>query len=129
MATSERFGVLCRFTAWVAVDDRVVTEGGEPHRVIQPVEMPAGWEMPMPARGAVDDARGMASRRSRPRRAAERAADSALLDALPAAALAAKRAAHGSAARPSAWPSPLGGARRRGTELRDEEVETPATRA
>ncbi len=48
VATSERFGVLCRFTAWVAVDERVVTDGGETHRVIQPVEMPAGWDMPMP---------------------------------------------------------------------------------
>src|SRR5439155_19158379 len=43
--TSLRFGVLCRFTAWVAVDSRVVTEGGQPHRVVQPVELPAGWEL------------------------------------------------------------------------------------
>src|SRR5690606_24713127 len=46
VATSLRFGVLCRFTAWVAVDERVVTEGGEPHRVVQPVELPSGWEPP-----------------------------------------------------------------------------------
>jgi Ca-activated chloride channel family protein len=44
--TSLRFGVLCRFTAYVAVDTRVVTEGGQPHRVTQPVELPAGWELP-----------------------------------------------------------------------------------
>jgi len=49
VATSLRHGVLCRFTAYVAVDSRVVTEGGAPHRVIQPVELPAGWALPMPA--------------------------------------------------------------------------------
>jgi Mg-chelatase subunit ChlD len=43
--TSLRFGVLCRFTAYVAVDTRVVTEGGQPHQVVQPVEVPAGWDM------------------------------------------------------------------------------------
>jgi Ca-activated chloride channel homolog len=42
--TSLRFGVLCRFTAYVAVDSRVVAEGGLQHRVMQPVEVPAGWE-------------------------------------------------------------------------------------
>ncbi|MGH3655154.1 MAG: VIT domain-containing protein [Micromonosporaceae bacterium] len=41
---SLRYGVLCRFTAFLAVDTRVVTDGGEPHRVTQPVEMPSGWE-------------------------------------------------------------------------------------
>ncbi|NUW39985.1 VIT domain-containing protein [Nonomuraea rhodomycinica] len=39
-------GVLCRFTAYVAVDTRTVAEGGPEHRVIQPVEPPSGWEMP-----------------------------------------------------------------------------------
>lgn len=43
--TSLRFGVLCRFTAFVAVDERVVSDGTV-HRVVQPVEQPAGWEMP-----------------------------------------------------------------------------------
>ena len=42
--TSLRFGVLCRLTAWVAADTRVVTDGGVPHRVTQPVELPAGWD-------------------------------------------------------------------------------------
>jgi hypothetical protein len=43
---SLRFGVLCRFTAFVAVDrSEVVNEGGRQHRVTQPVEAPAGWEM------------------------------------------------------------------------------------
>jgi Ca-activated chloride channel family protein len=53
---SLRFGVLCRFTAYVAVDSRVVTEGGRPHRVVQPVEPASGWDMlaaPTPARPVV----------------------------------------------------------------------------
>ncbi|GAA2405796.1 hypothetical protein GCM10010191_12110 [Actinomadura vinacea] len=41
--TSLRFSVLCRFTAFVAVDSRVVAEGSRPHEVVQPVEMPDGW--------------------------------------------------------------------------------------
>ncbi|MGW4945976.1 VIT domain-containing protein [Actinoplanes sp. NPDC004185] len=45
VATSLRYGVLCRFTAYVAVDSRVVTEGGEVRRVTQPVESPSGWDM------------------------------------------------------------------------------------
>ena len=40
---SLRYSVLCRFTAFVAVDSRVVTDGAVPHRVTQPVELPAGW--------------------------------------------------------------------------------------
>jgi Ca-activated chloride channel family protein len=40
--------VLCRFTAYVAVDSRVVTENGEVRRVTQPVESPSGWEVPGP---------------------------------------------------------------------------------
>jgi Ca-activated chloride channel family protein len=43
---SLRFGVLCRFTAYVAVDRaESVNEGGRRHQIVQPVEMPAGWEM------------------------------------------------------------------------------------
>jgi Ca-activated chloride channel family protein len=49
VATSLRFGVLCRFTAFVALDTRLVNEGGEPHKVIQPVELPAGWAPQAPA--------------------------------------------------------------------------------
>ncbi|MEU7901722.1 VIT domain-containing protein [Actinoplanes sp. NPDC049118] len=45
VATSLRYGVLCRFTAFVAVDSRVVNEGGERRRVTQPVESPSGWDM------------------------------------------------------------------------------------
>jgi Ca-activated chloride channel family protein len=46
VTTSLRYGVLCRFTAFVAVDSRVVNEGGEIRRVTQPVELPSGWEAP-----------------------------------------------------------------------------------
>ncbi|GAA4936785.1 VIT domain-containing protein [Actinoplanes utahensis] len=49
VGTSLRFGVLCRFTAFVAVDERVVNEGGQNRRVTQPVELPSGWEMPVPS--------------------------------------------------------------------------------
>jgi Ca-activated chloride channel homolog len=42
---SLRFGVLCRFTAFVAADVQVVNEGGTVHRVLQPVDAPAGWAM------------------------------------------------------------------------------------
>ncbi|MEU4220200.1 VIT domain-containing protein [Actinoplanes sp. NPDC026623] len=45
VATSLRYGVLCRFTAFVAVDSRVVNEGGETRRATQPVEAPSGWDM------------------------------------------------------------------------------------
>jgi len=41
--TSLRFGVLSRFTAFVAVDEEVVTEGVPQHSVLQPVENPSGW--------------------------------------------------------------------------------------
>src|SRR4030095_5869813 len=40
-----RFGVLCRFTAFVAADVQVVNAGGVVHKVLQPVEAPAGWTM------------------------------------------------------------------------------------
>ncbi|GLZ75472.1 inter-alpha-trypsin inhibitor domain-containing protein [Actinorhabdospora filicis] len=46
---SLRHSVLCRFTAFVAVDTRVVTDGGTPRTVVQPVELPAGWEAATPA--------------------------------------------------------------------------------
>jgi Ca-activated chloride channel family protein len=46
VATSLRFGVLCRFTAFVAVDrSEVVNAGGPVHQITQPVEAPEGWEM------------------------------------------------------------------------------------
>jgi Ca-activated chloride channel family protein len=46
VALSLRFGVLCRFTAFVAVDrSQTVNEGGRQQRLIQPVELPAGWAL------------------------------------------------------------------------------------
>jgi Ca-activated chloride channel family protein len=46
LETSLRYGVLCRFTAFVAVDRaEVVNESGRVHRVTQAVEAPAGWDM------------------------------------------------------------------------------------
>ncbi|TDO50751.1 Ca-activated chloride channel family protein [Kribbella sp. VKM Ac-2527] len=45
VAVSLRNKVLCRFTALVAVDSRVVADGGPAHRVIQPVELPSGWDV------------------------------------------------------------------------------------
>src|SRR4051794_2182187 len=42
---SIRYGVLCRFTAYVAVDSRVVAEGAQSHRITQPVEPASGWTM------------------------------------------------------------------------------------
>jgi Ca-activated chloride channel family protein len=45
--TSLRFGVLCRFTAFVAVDrSEVVNKGGAVQRITQLVEAPEGWGMP-----------------------------------------------------------------------------------
>lgn len=35
--------VLCRFTAFVAVDHEVVNRGGRQHQAVQPVEAPEGW--------------------------------------------------------------------------------------
>lgn len=46
--TSLRYKVLSRFTAFVAIDQRVVNEGGEVHRVTQPVDHPSGWDLPAP---------------------------------------------------------------------------------
>ncbi|MGI5490745.1 VIT domain-containing protein [Microtetraspora malaysiensis] len=52
VATSLRFGVLCRFTAFVAVDTHVAADGRPEHHVIQPVELPSGWEAPQPVMAA-----------------------------------------------------------------------------
>ncbi len=54
--TSLRFGVLCRFTAYVAIDSRVAADGGQLHRVLQPVEAPAGWEERLAAAPLFHDA-------------------------------------------------------------------------
>jgi Ca-activated chloride channel family protein len=52
IATSVGFSVLSRFTAFVAVDSRVVTQGGELKQVTQPVDLPDGWD-PFAGGGAV----------------------------------------------------------------------------
>jgi Ca-activated chloride channel family protein len=44
--TSLKFGVLCRFTAFVAVDQsEQVNPGGQRHRIVQPVDPAEGWDM------------------------------------------------------------------------------------
>jgi len=44
VAVSLRFGVLSRFTAYVAIDHaETANKGGKLHRITQPVESPAGW--------------------------------------------------------------------------------------
>ncbi|HEX6357527.1 VIT domain-containing protein [Actinophytocola sp.] len=59
VSTSLNFGVLSRFTAFVAVDQRVVNEGGTTRRVTQPVDLPSGWEVPNAAPPAPAAAAGM----------------------------------------------------------------------
>lgn len=45
VAISLKFQVLCRFTAYVAVDrSQVANKGGSLHRITQPVEQPEGWD-------------------------------------------------------------------------------------
>ena len=52
-AFSLKYGVLCRFTAFVAVDrSEVVNPGGEQRQEIQVVESPSGWAMPLGVRAA-----------------------------------------------------------------------------
>ncbi len=46
IALSCKWQVLCRFTAFIAIDrGAVVNASGDVHKVIQPVEMPSGWAM------------------------------------------------------------------------------------
>jgi Ca-activated chloride channel family protein len=45
VALSIRHTVLTRLTAFVVADDEVVSKGGARRTVVQPVAMPAGWEM------------------------------------------------------------------------------------
>jgi Ca-activated chloride channel family protein len=42
VTVSKQFGVLSRFTAFVAIDHSVVNPGGEPRAIVQPVELPRG---------------------------------------------------------------------------------------
>lgn len=60
-AFSLQYGVLCRFTAFVAVDHgETLHPGGKLHSVVQAVEPPAGWDMPMMAGAAPPAMRGWA---------------------------------------------------------------------
>jgi Ca-activated chloride channel family protein len=45
VALSIRHTVLTRFTAFVVVDDEVVNQGGKRRTVVEPVEMPADWDL------------------------------------------------------------------------------------
>ncbi|WP_259402624.1 VIT domain-containing protein [Microbispora sp. H10670] len=103
---SLRFGVLCRFTAFVAVDTHVTGEGAPEHRVLQPVEPPSGWEipaaMPMMVAGAPMMAR-MASVTSSAEAAPGTAADAPIGAVSGAAAPSAPFAA---APRPPLSPAP-----------------------
>jgi Ca-activated chloride channel family protein len=50
VSLSLQYGVLSRFTAYVAVDrSEQVNQGGQMHRIVQPVETPRGWQPPRPA--------------------------------------------------------------------------------
>ncbi|MBA3457877.1 MAG: VWA domain-containing protein [Deltaproteobacteria bacterium] len=45
VAVSKKFGVLSRFTAFVAIDrSQIANKGGRLQQVVQPVESPDGWE-------------------------------------------------------------------------------------
>jgi Ca-activated chloride channel family protein len=60
VSVSLTYRVLSRFTAFVAVDDRVVNEGGTRHHVTQPVELPHGWAAPAPMAAAAPMGRARA---------------------------------------------------------------------
>jgi Ca-activated chloride channel family protein len=83
VATSLKYGVLCRFTAFVAVDrSETVNAGGQQHRIIQPVEMPARWEMPVACFGfAPGAALGASALRARAAASEVASVDSGLLGA------------------------------------------------
>ncbi len=54
--TSLRFDVLSRFTAFVAVDrSETVNAGGERRRIVQPVELPDGWDARFMAGGSAQE--------------------------------------------------------------------------
>ena len=53
VAISKRHGVLSRFTAFLAVDrSEVANARGNPRPIVQPVERPAGWNLPAAGAGA-----------------------------------------------------------------------------
>jgi Ca-activated chloride channel family protein len=70
VAGSLRFSTLCRFTAFVAVDEAEVIDPAGRVDVIQPVELPSGWAAPAPTAaasiGAAQPMRMAVSARSMP---------------------------------------------------------------
>jgi Ca-activated chloride channel homolog len=63
VALSLQFGVMCRFTAFVAVDrSETANEGGKQQQLVQPVELPDGWEMPTTQVSFGPRARGLATK-------------------------------------------------------------------
>ena len=67
VAVSLKYRVLCRFTAYVAIDrSQVANEGGTLHRITQPVEQPEGWgESSIDARWPIAATRADNVRKSR----------------------------------------------------------------
>ncbi|CCH30934.1 VIT domain-containing protein [Actinosynnema sp. NPDC047251] len=104
VATSLEFGVLSRFTAFVAVDSRVVNESGEVHRVTQPVESPSGWEA-APFAGGGGFGAAPAAAPGRPAAAPRRARASYDALAMPEMAVPAPKLAATGPSRP-AMPAP-----------------------
>jgi hypothetical protein len=66
VALALKFGVLCRFTAFVAVDrTELVNPGGKAHQIVQPVEVPDGWGQQAAQEGLVSACGSMRVRRAR----------------------------------------------------------------
>jgi hypothetical protein len=87
VATSLRFGVLCRFTAFVAVDrSEVVNPGGQVHGVVQPVEQPSGWETQTLCGAASSALRSLGRAKRKQARGAKPCAPPSASRALPPAA-------------------------------------------
>ncbi|HZC27199.1 MAG TPA: VWA domain-containing protein, partial [Actinopolymorphaceae bacterium] len=117
VAMSLRFGVLCRFTAYVAIDSRVVNESGAQRHVTQPVDLPQGWELGRPApAGPAASGRRMLAAGSAP--AFARAAYNAQSRGIPAAS-GQMPATFGGSAFARAPGSPLQGS------LHEAEVDVP----
>jgi Ca-activated chloride channel family protein len=84
-----RYGVLCRFTAYVAIDSEVATDGSAPHEVTQLVEPPMDWMDQEAPRGLSR----MRSPHARPAGAPAQAASMTAAVAMPSAPSMPKRAA------------------------------------
>jgi Ca-activated chloride channel family protein len=83
--TSLRFGALCRFTAYVAVDrSERINPNGNVLSVVQPVQLPDGWAMPNQTyMGSVPSAASVAGFASAPEPAAFCLRDAPTNSALP----------------------------------------------